>query len=372
MQFRGPGDDGDDPDDSPERGVDDGASGGSGESLETAPPDAAGDTTTEAAASERAPGFPPGWETVNARLSREAADAEVDREHDLDWPDRSAEPQGERQDAPADETHEGLADLFGDRTSLEEALREQTDGSGSAREQLWDRPAERSGDGSPTAAGTRAGVEPESLPETEPAEPDPAEPGDLRIPEAESDRPAESRQSAGQSSRQTAGQSGSEEADTTSQAAGGAGTGPTPAARSAATSGPGPGLSRRSGGAATRWWYGVAALPLYIAVAAPLLAMLWVGGSTFDASGLGVYAWLLAASLGFVFVAIPGIVLVTLFPVALYLDAGQVAADPAVDWEPDAALHGILALVGLVAGGVGAVLLGLLYLHRRHRAVGRP
>lgn len=359
MQFRGPGDDGDDPDDSPERGVDDGASGGSGDS-------------------DGAPGFPPGWETVNARLSRQAAEVEVDREHDLDWPDRSEESQRARQDAPADDTREELADLFGDRTSLEEALHELTDGSGSAREQLWERPAERSGDGSPTSAETRAGVEPESRAEAEPVEPDPAETGDLRIPEAESDRPAESRQTAGQSirqsggqsSRRTAGQSRSEDADTTSQDVAGAGTGPTHAAESGAT--PGPGLSQRPGGAATRWWYGVAALPLYIAVATPTLALLWTGGSAFDTMGLGVYAWLLAASLGFVFVALPGIVLVTLFPVSLYLDADQVAADPTVDWEPDAALYGILALVGLVAGGVGAVLLGLLYLHRRHRAVGRP
>jgi len=150
--------------------------------------------------------------------------------------------------------------------------------------------------------------------------------------------------------------------------------------------GPPPG-GRDPGGAGaprevdSRWWYWVAAVPLY-----------WVASSVLGfAFGLVAFAFALTGAgvghvggmpglgfgfgaLGFVGLALllvaVGMVLSLAFPVAVYLDA-EAVADARGDWQPDPALYGLVGLAGVVAQPL-QVPLAVYYLYKRHESVGRP
>ena len=151
----------------------------------------------------------------------------------------------------------------------------------------------------------------------------------------------------------------------------------------------GTGIDDAPSSADSRWWYWVAAVPLYWVVATvagfafALLAFTFavtgagVGAGVGEVAGeptVGVAAGLGAAGLALVAVAIllafAGVVVSFVFPVAIYLDA-EAVADARLDWDPDPALYGLLGLAGIIAQPL-QVPLAVYYLYKRHESVGRP
>lgn len=133
-----------------------------------------------------------------------------------------------------------------------------------------------------------------------------------------------------------------------------------------------------------RWWWWVAAAPVHFAVSLAvgalffLVAVLGLFTGTAGGGGMGP-GTMFSGAVGLLFVAValvvvlPGIVIAVVLPVALYVDASAVGAAPDVDWEPEAALYGLVALVGLlVSGNLVGVVLATYYLYRRHETVGTP
>jgi hypothetical protein len=146
----------------------------------------------------------------------------------------------------------------------------------------------------------------------------------------------------------------------------------------------GPGVDADAGdtpAVESRWWYWVAAVPLY-----------WVASSVLGfAFGLVAFAFALTGAgighmggmpglgfgfgaLGFVGLALvlvaAGLVLSLAFPVAVYLDA-EAVAEAGGEWQPDPALYGLVGLAGVIAQPL-QVPLAVYYLYKRHESVGRP
>lgn len=118
----------------------------------------------------------------------------------------------------------------------------------------------------------------------------------------------------------------------------------------------------------SRWWYWVAAAPVYFVV-----SLLLVGVAALVASITDVrWLFLLVAGTLFVLISIPGLALVFMFPLGLYMDARAVALSR-TDWRPDPVLHGVAGLLAVWATAfVLSVPLALYYLYKRHRVVGTP
>ncbi|MFC4359670.1 hypothetical protein ACFO0N_17130 [Halobium salinum] len=154
------------------------------------------------------------------------------------------------------------------------------------------------------------------------------------------------------------------------------------------TTGPGDPTTTREGNALddllpeatvdSKWWYWIAAVPAYFVLtllfggAAFFLVLAGVGIDLLG--GLGVATFGVTALLVvFAFlVALPGLLLAVLFPVAIYVDARAVER-AALDWRPDPVLYGLVAVVGVVATNfVVSVPLACYYLYKRHEAVGTP
>lgn len=131
----------------------------------------------------------------------------------------------------------------------------------------------------------------------------------------------------------------------------------------------------------SRWWYWVAAVPLYwvassvlgfaFALVAFAVALTGAGvGHATGMPGLGVgFGALGVFGVALVFVAL-GMVLSLAFPVAVYFDA-EAVADARGDWQPDPALYGLVGLAGVIAQPL-QVPLAVYYLYKRHESVGRP
>lgn len=121
----------------------------------------------------------------------------------------------------------------------------------------------------------------------------------------------------------------------------------------------------------SRWWYWIAAVPVYFVVSLILAALLFgvaVLGMFVDAAAPVLLLFALFVVLG----VIPGLVLTVMFPLAVYVDAKAVAAAD-VDWHPDPVLYGLVALAGvLVTAFTVSIPLALYYLYQRHKYVGTP
>ncbi|MFB6269705.1 MAG: hypothetical protein ABEH83_07160 [Halobacterium sp.] len=135
----------------------------------------------------------------------------------------------------------------------------------------------------------------------------------------------------------------------------------------------------------SRWWYWVAALPVYfvlatvvgfaIGVAAVALALtgattvqhgVWMEMPMGAGAGIGFVLVMLAVMV----LASIGMLLSLLFPVAIYLDADAVAATTG-DWTPDPMLYGLIGLAGVIAQPL-QVPLAVYYLYKRHESEGVP
>jgi hypothetical protein len=131
-------------------------------------------------------------------------------------------------------------------------------------------------------------------------------------------------------------------------------------------------------GVDSRWWYGVAAVPLYFLVTlvgGVVGAMLFLFAGLLDVAGFGglasFSAFVLVAGIAALF-GLVGVGVAVVFPVALYVDARAIERLDG-EWTPDPVLWGAVAVVGVVVTNfVVSVPLALYYLYRRHETVGTP
>lgn len=126
-------------------------------------------------------------------------------------------------------------------------------------------------------------------------------------------------------------------------------------------------------GVDSRWWYWIAAIPLYVVAGGAvglLFAVIALAGF-----GLGLDAGVVGFGLLFVTVLVlglAGLVLTIVFPVATYIDARAVAAAD-TSWTPDPLVWGLAALATVVLSAFTlSFVLALYYLYKRHVAVGTP
>jgi hypothetical protein len=152
----------------------------------------------------------------------------------------------------------------------------------------------------------------------------------------------------------------------------------------------------------SKWWYLVAAVPLYYVVASVLGFLVGVAAFVFALTGSGMMlegmwhtgpgmqtGFAVGGSLfvlGILGLALVGLVLTLVFPVAIYFDAeaveragpgptdgasGGKPGDAGSVWQPDPTLYGLLGLAGVVAQPL-QVPLAVYYLYKRHEFQGQP
>jgi|AntDeeMetagen192_2_1112575.scaffolds.fasta_scaffold00091_7 hypothetical protein len=128
----------------------------------------------------------------------------------------------------------------------------------------------------------------------------------------------------------------------------------------------------------SKWWYWVAAIPIYVAVGilagvvAGLLFLLGIavdiGGGMGLATGI-VTVGVVVGSIGY---GLVGLILAFLFPLGIYKDAVEIEASTA-SWDPDPVLYLVVAAASvLVTAFAVSAVVALYYLYRRHEAVGTP
>ena len=131
-------------------------------------------------------------------------------------------------------------------------------------------------------------------------------------------------------------------------------------------------------GVDSKWWYGVAAVPIYVLVGivgggfAVLLFLFGVAVDVGGGMGLATGLVVVLLTLGVIGYALAGLALSILFPVAIYLDAKEIAATDGA-WEPDAVLYLIVAAASVVFSAFSlSAVVALYYLYRRNQAIGVP
>ena len=129
----------------------------------------------------------------------------------------------------------------------------------------------------------------------------------------------------------------------------------------------------------SRWWYWVAAVPLYVVVSilavGIVIASLGVGVLIDLGGGMGVGSLLaVLVSIAVIgFVALGGLALLVMFPIGIYLDAKTIANAEAIEWSPDPVLYAIVAVASIVFTVYFLSLaVSIYYLYRRRQAVGQP
>ncbi|WP_318567928.1 hypothetical protein [Salinigranum marinum] len=128
----------------------------------------------------------------------------------------------------------------------------------------------------------------------------------------------------------------------------------------------------------SRWWYWIAAVPVYFLVTfvgGAVAAVLFVFAGLLDVLGLGGLAsfstFVLFGGVAALF-GLVGVVVAFAFPVAVYVDARAIEAAGG-EWQPDPVLWGLVAVVAvLVTNFVLSVPLALYYLYKRHEELGTP
>lgn len=130
----------------------------------------------------------------------------------------------------------------------------------------------------------------------------------------------------------------------------------------------------------SRWWYWIAAYPIYSLLAIPvaifgLILFAPVGATmpTGDPQFMGpiVFA-VIALVIGVSAIyALLGLILTLLLPVALYIDASEITASD-VTWSPDPTLYGLVGLLNFLAAPIVGIIIAVYYLYRRHEHIGTP
>ena len=126
-------------------------------------------------------------------------------------------------------------------------------------------------------------------------------------------------------------------------------------------------------GVDSRWWYWIAAIPLYVVVGAA--AVLLFAVVALLGFGIGFDAGFVVTGLFFLTVValvLIGFVLSIVFPIAMYIDARAIANSEA-SWTPDPLVWGLAALATEVLSVFTlSFVMSIYYLYKRHVAVGTP
>lgn len=130
----------------------------------------------------------------------------------------------------------------------------------------------------------------------------------------------------------------------------------------------------------SRWWYWIAAYPIFSLLAVPLALLVLVLFAPLGFVTMGqdpqfvgpVVVAVVALAVGAATVyALVGLVLTVMLPVALYLDAAELA-ESAAEWSPDPILYGLVGLLNFLAAPFVGLVVAVYYLYRRHQFVGVP
>ena len=124
-------------------------------------------------------------------------------------------------------------------------------------------------------------------------------------------------------------------------------------------------------GVDSRWWYWIAAIPLFV-VLGGLLAILFVGAFLFDLFLTGGIATIFGAFVVVPVLGLLGLVLSIMYPIATYIDARAIAESDA-SWTPSPLLWGLIALATVVGSVFTlSLVVALYYLYKRHVEIGTP
>ncbi|MEA1931392.1 MAG: hypothetical protein U9O06_07570 [Euryarchaeota archaeon] len=128
----------------------------------------------------------------------------------------------------------------------------------------------------------------------------------------------------------------------------------------------------------SKWWYWVAAVPIYVAVGilgGIVAGVLFLLGFAVDiGGGMGIATGIVTLGIvvGSLAYGLVGLVLAFLFPLGIYKDAMAIEASTA-RWEPDSVLYLVVAAASvLVTAFAVSAVVALYYLYRRHEAIGTP
>lgn len=129
----------------------------------------------------------------------------------------------------------------------------------------------------------------------------------------------------------------------------------------------------------SRWWYWVAAVPLYVVVSIVAIVVVAVTlgvGALIDIGGgmgLGSLFAVLVSITVVGIVGLGGLALLVLFPLGIYKDAREIAAAETIEWSPDPLLYALVAVASIVfTVYLLSLAVSLYYLYRRHQAIGIP
>lgn len=132
----------------------------------------------------------------------------------------------------------------------------------------------------------------------------------------------------------------------------------------------------------SRWWYWIAAYPIYSLLSIPLVIFGLILFVPFGAIATPMGAdpqfvgplmfslIVLVVGIGAIY-ALLGLVLTLMLPVALYIDATEITESELL-WSPDPILYGLVGLLNFLAAPVVGILIAVYYLYRRHEHVGTP
>lgn len=135
-------------------------------------------------------------------------------------------------------------------------------------------------------------------------------------------------------------------------------------------------------GDGSRWWYWIAIYPVFSLLAVPLAVLglilfvplgVMTAPMGSDPALVGPLAFAIGALVigGIAIYALMGVVLTIMLPVALYIDAAELA-ESTVEWSPDPILYGVVGLLNFLAAPFIGVIIAIYYLYRRHEFVGTP
>lgn len=132
----------------------------------------------------------------------------------------------------------------------------------------------------------------------------------------------------------------------------------------------------------SRWWYWIAAYPVYSLLSIPLVILGLILFVPFGAVATPMGAdpqfvgplmfsvIALVVGIGAIY-ALFGLVLTLMLPIALYVDATEIT-ESEILWSPDPILYGLIGLLNFLAAPVVGILVSIYYLYRRHEYVGTP
>lgn len=132
----------------------------------------------------------------------------------------------------------------------------------------------------------------------------------------------------------------------------------------------------------SRWWYWIAAYPIYTLLMIPLaifsllvfapLGLVAVPAET-DPGAVAPIAVITVIVLfgALMLYALGGLILTVMLPIGLYMDADAIATSD-IRWDPDPILYGLLGLVNFLAAPIIGIVVALYYLYKRHQYIGIP